>query len=284
MTDAPVAPPWVAVDPLIDAALREDLGDAGDITSRACLPEDATFSVVLRARKAGTLAGATLAARVFSRLDPAVHVDPLARDGARLTPGMDILRISGPARSILSAERVALNFAGRLSGIATATAELVDAVRGRGARITCTRKTTPGLRVLEKYAVRCGGGVNHRFGLYDAVLIKDNHIAANGSITDAVARARAAIGHMVTVEVEIDGLNQLDEALATGADVIMLDNFPPDALREAVARTEKRAVLEASGNITAATVRAVAETGVDMISAGWITHSAPCLDLGLDAD
>ena len=190
--------------------------------------------------------------------------------------------IKGSARSILTAERVALNFAGHLSGIATATRAMVDAAAGTKARIVCTRKTTPGLRVLEKYAVRCGGGFNHRFGLDDAVLIKDNHLVATGGIAPAIARVRAGLGHMAKIELEVDTLAQLDEALSLGIDTILLDNMAPQVLRQAVALTKGRAVLEASGNVTLTTVRAIAETGVDYISAGSITHSAPNLDLGLD--
>ena len=206
----------------------------------------------------------------------------LKEDGARVAPGDCVLNLSGPTRGVLTAERVALNFLGHLSGVATATAALVDAVEGTSATIVCTRKTTPGLRAFEKHAVRCGGGSNHRFGLYDAVMLKDNHIAACGSIAAAIKSVRREVGHMVKVEVEVDRLDQFAEALEHGADVILLDNMTPDQMRQAVLSNKGRAVLEASGNVTLKTVRAIAETGVDVISSGWITHSAPTLDLGLD--
>lgn len=277
----------LGLDPLLveDAgrrALAEDLGLAGDVTSAACVPATAQASATLSARKAGVVAGIDLARTAFRLVDPAIRVFVEKGDGARLAPGDAIARIEGPARGVLSAERVALNFLGRLSGVATATAALVDAVAGTKAKIVCTRKTTPGMRAFEKYAVRCGGGVNHRFGLFDAVMIKDNHIVAAGGIAPALAAARAAAGHLVPIEIEVDRLSQLDEALAAGARIILLDNMSIEDMRQAVARVSGRAVLEASGNVTLATVRAIAETGVDVISSGAITHSAPCLDLGLD--
>ncbi|MBY0421367.1 MAG: carboxylating nicotinate-nucleotide diphosphorylase, partial [Parvularculaceae bacterium] len=215
-------------------------------------------------------------------VDPAIEIAVAKADGARVAAGDVVLSIEGPARGALTAERVALNFLGRLSGVATATAALVDAVAGTRAKIVCTRKTTPGLRAFEKHAVRMGGGVNHRFGLYDAVLIKDNHIAAAGGVAPALRAARASVGHLVKIEIEVDGLSQLEEALAEGAGAVLLDNMTTDELVRAVAINKGRAVLEASGNVTLATVRAIAETGVDVISSGAITHSAPCLDLGLD--
>jgi nicotinate-nucleotide pyrophosphorylase (carboxylating) len=235
------------------------------------------------ARQPGIVAGTDAAALAFASLEPSIVVTVERPDGSSVEAGDAVIRLDGPARAILSAERVALNLLCRLSGIATATAALVAAVRPHGpARIVCTRKTTPGLRVLEKHAVRAGGGVNHRFGLDDAVLIKDNHIAIAGSIKAAIERARAAVGHLVKIEVEVDTLDQLDEALATGTDAVLLDNMDPGTLTEAVRRVAGRAITEASGRITAATAPAIAATGVDLISVGWITHSAPILDLGLD--
>ena len=272
--------------PLIDEAVRvallEDLGRAGDITTLATVPEDAAALAVLAARRPGVIAGLPLVEAVFEALDPRVRVDPRCSDGDAAHAGDILAEISGPARAILTGERAALNFLGHLSGIATATRALVDAVAGTHARVTCTRKTTPGLRALEKYAVRCGGGSNHRFGLDDAILIKDNHISVSGGVAAALARAQAFAGHLVSIEVEVDTLDQLHEALAAGARVILLDNMPPAILREAVAITAGRAVLEASGTVTLPTIRDIAETGVDFISSGWITHSAPVLDLGLD--
>jgi nicotinate-nucleotide pyrophosphorylase (carboxylating) len=276
--------PPLLVEEAVTAALKEDLGRAGDITTTATIPADAEARARLVARKPGVLAGLPLAVAAFRMLDRDVGVAPVKDDGDRIDAGALIARIEGPARPILSAERVALNFLCHLSGIATATAKLVDAIGGTGARICDTRKTTPGLRALEKYAVRCGGGVNHRLGLDDAILIKDNHIAVAGGMGAAIRRARAVAGHLVKVEVEVDDLAQLDEALAAGPDVIMLDNMGPARLREAVARIAGRATVEASGNVTLETVRAIAETGVDLISSGWITHSAPALDIALDLE
>ena len=270
------------VEDAVARALKEDFGDAGDITTSATIPADAKSKAVIAARKPGVVAGVDAALAAFRLVDPAISVSIEKDDGARVQKGDVILAIDGPARGVLSAERVALNFMGHLSGISTATAALVDAVKGTNAKIVCTRKTTPGLRAFEKHAVRCGGGHNHRFGLYDAVMIKDNHIAAAGGIAKALAAARAATGHMVKIEIEVDGLAQLEEALAHGADVVLLDNMAPADLKRAVAINKGRAVLEASGNVTIDTVRAIAETGVDVISSGWITHSAPNLDLGLD--
>ncbi len=263
-------------------ALSEDLGDAGDITTQATIPAGARSNAVIAARKDGVIAGVDLAQAAFRLIDPAIALTTETDDGERVSDGEVVLQIEGPTRGILTAERVALNFLGHLSGVATATAALVNAVEGTNAKIVCTRKTTPGLRAFEKYAVRCGGGHNHRFGLYDAVMIKDNHIAAVGGVKKAIEACRAAVGHMVKIEVEIDGLDQLDAALAGGADIVMLDNMSTDDMKKAVALTKGRAVLEASGNVTVKTVRAIAETGVDVISSGWITHSAPSLDLGLD--
>lgn len=270
------------IDEAVSRALREDLGDAGDITTAATIPNNAISKAIIAARKSGVIAGVDLALAGFRLVDPAISVTIETDDGARVKTGDIVLALEGPSRGILSAERVALNFLGHLSGVATATAALVDAVKGTNAKIACTRKTTPGLRALEKYAVRCGGGHNHRFGLYDAVMIKDNHIVAAGGITKALSAAREKTGHMVKIEIEVDGLGQLDEALNAGADVVLLDNMSIDDLEKAVAVNNGRAALEASGNVTVDTVRAIAETGVDMISSGWITHSAPSLDLGMD--
>ena len=280
---SPVLPPLL-VEEAARAALKEDLGRAGDITTIATIPEDATAKAVLVARKPGVLAGLPLAEAAFRILDATIEIAAEKKDGDRLTSGAVIARIGGPARSILSAERVALNFLSHLSGIATATAALADAVAHTGALICDTRKTTPGLRAFEKYAVRCGGGVNHRFGLDDAMLIKDNHIAVAGGVAAAIRRARAFAGHLVKIEVEIDDLDQIEEALSAGPDVIMLDNMEPAKLRRAVAMIAGRAITEASGNVMLETVRAIAETGVDRISSGWITHSAPALDLALDIE
>jgi len=275
-------PHALLIEPIVLHALEEDLGRAGDITSDLIIPASKKAKVKLAARKPGTIAGLIAAECAFHMVDPDLKFSVKLPDGSQAKAGALVATIEGSARSILTAERVALNFAGHLSGVATATHALVDAMKGTKARIVCTRKTTPGLRVLEKYAVRCGGGFNHRFGLDDAVLIKDNHIAAAGSISKAVKAARTGTAHMVKIEVEVDTLKQLEEALKIGVDTILLDNMPPDTLRKAVDMAKGRAVLEASGNITLDTVRAVAETGVDYISSGAITHSAINLDLGLD--
>src|ERR1700761_3232580 len=270
------------VEPLVRAALEEDLGRAGDITSQLTIPQDKTTTARLVARKPGRIAGLICAEAAFRLLDPALKFETSTPDGSDALAGALLATISGSARGILTAERVALNFLGPLSGTATATAALVKAVEGTGARIVCTRKTLPGLRSLQKYAVRCGGGFNHRFGLDDAAMIKDNHVQAAGGIAPAIARLRAGLGHMVKIEVEVDSLAQLEEALAHGADTVLLDNMSLEDLRRAVALAKDKAVLEASGNVTLSTVRAIAETGVDYISSGAITHSAPTLDIGLD--
>lgn len=282
MTD-PYELPDLLVEPVVRAALQEDLGRAGDITTAATVPAGARFEGAVAARAAGTLAGVQCARLAFRLLDPGIEITEALRDGARLEPATVAMRLTGPARAVLAAERTALNFLCHLSGIATATVALVAAVGEHPARITCTRKTTPNLRALEKMAVRAGGGVSHRFGLDDGVLIKDNHVAMAGGVGPAVERAKAAVGHMVKVEVEVDRLDQLDAALAAGADAILLDNMSVADMAEAVRRTAGRAVLEASGRVTAESVTEIAATGVDIISAGWITHSAPSLDLGLDA-
>jgi nicotinate-nucleotide pyrophosphorylase (carboxylating) len=275
--------PDLIVRPVVEAALAEDLGRAGDITSVACIPAGTRFDGVFRARKAGRIAGLDCARLAIAALDPGARFAPDVSDGDAAAAGAVLARVGGDARAVLAAERVALNLMQRLSGVATLTAAYVAAVAGTSARITDTRKTTPGLRALEKYAVRCGGAINHRFGLDDAILIKDNHVAACGGVAAAISRARAAAGHLVRVECEVDGLDQFDQALAAGPDVIMLDNFDLGDLREAVRRAAGRVVLEASGGVTLDSVRAIAETGVDVISVGALTHSAPALDIGLDA-
>ncbi|GGH17581.1 nicotinate-nucleotide pyrophosphorylase [carboxylating] [Alsobacter metallidurans] len=270
------------IDDAVRRALEEDLGRAGDITTLATIPPSATAKAVIASRKAGVISGLPLAAAAFRIFDPAVRFEPALQDGDRVAPGGVVARISGPAQSVLSAERVALNYMGRMSGIATMTAAFVDRVKHTKARIVCTRKTTPGMRAFEKYAVKCGGGANHRFGLDDAVLIKDNHIAVAGGVTQALRAAKAAVGHLVKIEIEIDRLDQLDAVLAEGADVVLLDNMAPADMATAVARIAGRIRTEASGGVNLDTVQAIAETGVDMISVGALTHSAPVLDLGLD--
>ncbi|RIA55037.1 carboxylating nicotinate-nucleotide diphosphorylase [Dichotomicrobium thermohalophilum] len=281
MTDL-IPPPEHLLEEAVTRALREDLGLAGDITSTATIPATQTSEARIVVREPGVVAGLPLAQAAVRALDTQVAFAAQVADGDPVETGTELALITGNTRTLLSAERVALNFLGRLSGIATLTAQYVAAVSGTQARITCTRKTTPGLRALEKYAVRAGGGVNHRFGLFDGVLIKDNHVAASGGVGPAVERARAAAGHMVRIEVEVDTLAQLDEALALGVDAILLDNMSLDDLREAVARTGGRALLEASGGVSLETVGAIAATGVDLISAGALTHSARCLDVALD--
>ena len=276
--------PRLRLEPVVWAALAEDLGRAGDITSDAVIPVDTLMEGAVRSRESGRIAGVAAAALAFSLVDDGVRVEIACSDGSVVHPGTTILSVSGPARAILAAERVALNLLCHLSGIATATAQLVEAVVDYPAHVACTRKTTPGLRFLEKHAVRAGGGVNHRFGLDDAMLIKDNHIAVAGGIAPALARARNAAGHLVKIEVEVDTLDQLDEALAGGADVVLLDNMDPATLAEAVRRVGGRAVTEASGRVSRDTVAEVAASGVDIISVGALTHSAPILDLGLDTE
>jgi nicotinate-nucleotide pyrophosphorylase (carboxylating) len=277
-------PPPEVWEPIVRRALEEDLGRAGDLTSQAVVPAAASAAGSVVARGAGVVAGLPFAAAVFALVDRAVEVEPRAADGDRVAAGAVLASVRGPARALLAGERTALNLLGRLSGVATATRELVDAVAGTRAIVVDTRKTTPGLRALEKYAVRCGGGRNHRFGLDDAILIKDNHVEVAGGVGEAVRRAKAHAGHLVKVEVEIRRLEELEPAIGEGADVVMLDNFALADLRAAVAAAGGRVLLEASGGITRATVRAVADTGVDLISVGWITHSAPALDVALDFD
>jgi nicotinate-nucleotide pyrophosphorylase (carboxylating) len=270
------------IEPIVRAALAEDLGRAGDITSDAVVPEEARVEAVVGARQPGVLAGLDAALLAFELVDPALRIDRLRPDGARIGRGETVARIVGRARPVLAAERTALNILSRMSGVATATRGLVDAVEGSKARIVCTRKTTPLLRILEKEAVRLGGGSNHRFGLDDAMLIKDNHVALAGGVAKALERARRHAGHLVKIQLEVDTIGQLAEALEFGVDAVLLDNMSLETMREAVALVDGRAVTEASGRISPDTAAAVAATGVDLISSGWITHSAPILDLGLD--
>ena len=272
----------ILIEPQVRAALAEDLGRGGDLTTDLVIDDDAWVTASINARQIGALSGIDIVEMTFDLVDPRVDMEVYIADGGRVEPGDTVAVLEGPARAILTGERVALNYLGHLSGIASATRKMVDAVAGTNARITCTRKTTPGLRALEKYAVRCGGGFNHRFGLDDGLMIKDNHIAACGGITQAVERAKSKLGHMVKIELEVDTLVQLEKGLKAGADVILLDNMSTDDLKKAVKMIDGRAVAEASGGVTLETVRAIAETGVDVISVGWLTHSAPCLDLGLD--
>jgi nicotinate-nucleotide pyrophosphorylase (carboxylating) len=272
----------ILIEPLVRAALLEDLGRAGDITTDAIVPAEASIDAVVMARQPGIVAGLDAGLLAFELLDPSLRIERLRADGSRVEHGQTVARISGRARPVLAAERTALNLVCRLSGVATATRSLVDAIGIHKARIVCTRKTTPGLRILEKEAVRLGGGANHRFGLDDAMLIKDNHIALAGGVIPALRRAKAAAGHLVKIELEVDTLDQLAEALEEGVDAVLLDNMDPDTLRRAVAVVDGRAITEASGRITRESVPAIAAAGVDLISSGWITHSAPILDLGLD--
>jgi nicotinate-nucleotide pyrophosphorylase (carboxylating) len=279
-----VLPPRLVWEDVVRRGLAEDLGLAGDLTSEAIVPPAAEARARLVAREPGVVAGLGVAALAFELLDPRVEVSASVVDGARVDGGATLATVAGNARALLAAERVALNLLGRLSGIATATRALVEAAGGPPPAIVCTRKTTPGLRALEKYAVRAGGGANHRFGLDDAVLIKDNHVAIAGGVAEALARARGRVGHMVRVEVEVDDLDQLREALASGADAVLLDNMDEATLREAVELCRGRAITEASGGIRPETVAAVAATGVDLISVGWITHSAPALDVAMEVE
>ena len=274
--------PAIMIEPSVRAALLEDLGHAGDVTTDAIVPAEARAETALVARKAGTVAGLDCALIAFRLIEPMLKVDVARPDGSAIGAGDVIATIAGPTRGILSAERVALNFICHLSGIATAAAAIVDAIKGHRARLVCTRKTMPGLRALQKYAVRVGGGFNHRFGLDDGVLIKDNHIAAAGGLAEAVMRARARIGHMVKIELEVDTLAQLEAALRLPVDAVLLDNMNLDQLRRAVALVDGRLLTEASGRITAETAPAVAATGVDLLSSGWLTHSVTALDIGLD--
>jgi nicotinate-nucleotide pyrophosphorylase (carboxylating) len=275
----------LAIDAAVQRALDEDLGRAGDITSIATIPETAPARAIMIARQAGVIAGLPLAVATFRKLSSDIRIEAHCRDGAAVAAGMQVLTISGPARAVLAGERTALNFVGRLSGIATLTADYVRHAAGTRLRICCTRKTTPGLRALEKYAVRCGGGFNHRFGLDDAILIKDNHIAVAGGIRPVLERARAHAGHLVKVEIEVDDLMQLREVLDSGlADVVLLDNMDIATLTEAVNLADGRVVLEASGGVTQGSIAGIAATGVDYASSGALTHSAPNFDVALDIE
>lgn len=269
-------------EPLLRQTLLEDLGRAGDMTTDAVVPVETQATALVVVRQDGRVAGLEVALAAFRLLEPGLSLTPMRADGADVAAGTVLAQVKGAARPILSAERTALNLLGRLCGIATTTRAAVRAVAGTRARIVCTRKTTPGLRTLEKYAVRAGGGHNHRFGLDDAVLIKDNHLVAAGGLRPAVERARARLGHMVKIEVEVDTLEQLQELLTLPVDAVLLDNMTASQLRQAVILVNGRMLTEASGGITLDTVRSVAETGVDMISLGWLTHSARSLDVGLD--
>ncbi len=272
----------ILIEPLVRGALLEDLGRAGDLTTDLIVPVEVSARAALVARESGVVAGLDLAKLAFELIDPETAVEIAANDGSVVAPGAVIARISGPARGILTAERTALNFLGHLSGIASVTASIVAAVRGTKAKIVCTRKTTPGLRAVEKYAVRAGGGANHRFGVDDALLIKDNHVAIAGGVAPALRRARAGVGHLVKIEVEVDTLDQLREALGEGADAVLLDNMSLEMLAKAVAIVDGRAITEASGRVTPKSAPSIAATGVELISIGWLTHSAPVLDIGLD--
>jgi len=276
--------PEILYDDLVRRALAEDLGRAGDLTTDAIVPAELEGRAAVVARQAGRIAGLAPALHAFRLLDPASRAEICRPDGSDATAGETVARVSARARALLTGERTALNVLGRLSGIATATRDVVARLSGLKARVACTRKTTPGLRALEKYAVRVGGGESHRYGLDDAVLVKDNHLAVAGGVGEAVRRARRHNGHLVKLEVEVDTLDQLDEALSVGVDVVLLDNMDLETLREAVRRCRGRALTEASGGIRLENVRAVAETGVDLVSLGWLTHSAPALDVALDVE
>jgi nicotinate-nucleotide pyrophosphorylase (carboxylating) len=280
MMTAPL--PRIVIEPMVRNALIEDLGLAGDITSTAVIPAEHRSRLALVSRSTGAIAGLDAAELAFQLVDPVVSMIRHIQDGSAVKPGDVIATIEGPSRALLTAERTALNFLGHLSGIATVTCGLVEAISGTKASVVCTRKTTPGLRALEKYAVRAGGGMNHRFALHDAVLIKDNHLAIAGGIDEAIRRARESVGHLVKIEVEVDTLDQLREAMETGVDAVLLDNMTPAQLRTSVEFVAGRAITEASGNINPTTAAEIAASGVDLISVGWITHSAPVLDIGLD--
>jgi nicotinate-nucleotide pyrophosphorylase (carboxylating) len=278
-----IAPlPWPTIDRAVRLALDEDLGLVGDITTNATVAIDARAEAIVAARAPGVVSGLQLMEASFRTLDPDIAIEIYIEDGGKVGAGDAIARISGAARAMLTAERVALNFMGRMCGVATLTRRYVDSVSRTRAKIVDTRKTTPGLRALEKYAVRCGGGQNHRTGLFDAVLIKDNHIVAAGGLSRAIEAARTTAGHMIKIEVEVDTLPQLDEALRHEIDAVLLDNMTTDELKEAVRRVAGYCLTEASGGVSLDTVAAIAETGVDLISVGALTHSAPVLDLGLD--
>ena len=282
-SDAFISP--LEIEEAVTRALIEDLGRAGDITSIATVPEDTRGQAIAVARKAGVISGLPLFEQTFRRLSPQIAIEAHVRDGAAIKAGTKLMTITGDARAILAAERTALNYLGHLSGIATATAAFVQRIAHTKARVICTRKTTPGLRALEKYAIRCGGGFNHRFGLDDAMLIKDNHIAVAGGIRAVLTRAKQAAGHLVKIEIEVDSLDQLKEVLDVGlADVVLIDNFDLEAMRQAVAMVAGRLVIEASGGITLDSAAAIAETGVDYLSSGALTHSVQNLDIGLDIE
>ncbi|MCD1636116.1 carboxylating nicotinate-nucleotide diphosphorylase [Martelella mediterranea] len=274
--------PRLIIEPAVRRALEEDLGLAGDITANAVIPAGHRSTVVMAARRPGVIAGLDAAELAFALVDPAIIMTRHVEDGDKVESGDIVATVTGPSRGLLTGERTALNFLGHLSGIATVTAGVVAAVEGTDAAIVCTRKTTPGLRALEKYAVKAGGGGNHRFSLADAVLIKDNHIAIAGGIRPALQAAKRHAGHMVKIEIEVDTLDQLREAMDEGVDAVLLDNMSPETLTEAVSIVAGRAITEASGGITPETAGAVAKAGVDLISIGWLTHSAPVLDIGLD--
>ena len=274
--------PRLIIEPAVRRALEEDLGLAGDITADAVIPAGHRSTVVMAARRPGVIAGLDAAELAFALVDPAIVMTRHVEDGDKVESGDIVATVTGPSRGLLTGERTALNFLGHLSGIATVTAGVVAAVEGTDAAIVCTRKTTPGLRALEKYAVKAGGGGNHRFSLADAVLIKDNHIAIAGGIRPALQAAKRHAGHMVKIEIEVDTLDQLREAMDEGVDAVLLDNMSPETLTEAVSIVAGRAITEASGGITPETAGAVARAGVDLISIGWLTHSAPVLDIGLD--
>lgn len=269
-------------EPILRRALAEDLGQAGDLTTTAIVSSDTASFGSIVVREPGTVAGLPVAVRAFTLMDERMQVVVNVADGASVATGTVLATLSGPATGILTAERTALNILGHLAGIATATAAVVESIKPHRAQVADTRKTTPGLRTLEKYAVRMGGGVNHRFGLSDAVLIKDNHLMIAGSVKEALTRVRNSVGHLVKVEIEVDNLDQLEQALEVGVDAVLLDNMAPDQLRTAVEMVDGRAVTEASGGITPATAPAIAATGVDLLSIGYLTHSAPNLDVGLD--
>ena len=266
----------------VRGALREDLGRAGDLTTDAIVSDDTTASAEIVARLGGRVAGIDLALRTFEIVDPEVVGEVLVSDGQDVEAGAVLLKVGGPARAILTAERTALNFFGHLCGVATLTRAYVEAVAGTGAKVVCTRKTTPGLRALEKHAVRCGGGANHRFGLDDAVLIKDNHLAIAGDVRTAIERVRAAVGHMVMIELEVDTLQQLEEGIEADVDAVLLDNMDVETLTAAIEMVGGRCTTEASGGINLETASAIAATGVDYLSVGALTHSAPSLDLSLE--
>ncbi|MDE0491123.1 carboxylating nicotinate-nucleotide diphosphorylase [Psychrobacter sp. A3] len=272
----------VLLRPLVEAALTEDLGRRGDVTSQATIPADMQAQLQIKARQAGVICGMDLARLAFDMVDTQIGFDAQVADGERVEAGTVLATVRGNARHLLTAERTALNFMTHLSGIATATRQIVDSVAAYPAQITCTRKTIPGLRTAQKYAVRCGGGRNHRLGLDDAILIKDNHIAIAGDIATAIKQAQDFAGHLIPIEVEVDTLAQLAQALDAGASLVLLDNMTPDVLAQAVAMCQGRAKTEASGGITPETVQAVAQAGVDFIAMGYLTHSTTALDIGLD--